>query len=548
MAFRILILLVISVHQKLAGSVSISGEISENITFLHKTFRVPPSTRAIIEVDGSYPESSVRRQGYNPMIGIYTTEDHVNIKKHCTQVSYGQVISTNLHRPIRIDESDIRPPKCLKEGLDTIHCRGNITIQDFKPRKFSFSFEFYCDRIRPNSSLQGLAYNISLHGQSNETSCIVLSREVGDLCSQFYSHGLLPNLIGIEDLLTVWRHWNSFRAGLSIYEGVCYQHLLELACYVVVPKCDPGSRQVIHPCREMCHDFRTACSKITLHKTDVLSEENIVLDLSSVDFDCDYLPSLHGDIQCHYNPVTCKSPPVVKNAVAQNMSMDYKNYSALDTVEYSCNRGFLIESNKKITCMFIGEWSTPPKCSLPSSSTTPLVVVLPVLLIPLLILITIIIVRDRISSKKQLQPDMKNYHQFKFDTILTETKGIDRPLLSLKRKPESTRNSFFDAFVLYHFDSDDDFVVNSLLPELEEARDFKLCVHSRNFTPGRDIIDNIEQIEGSNSAIIVMSQGFVDSMWCKEGVHTLLHREHEGRSVQSVCHHDAASRHLNEYL
>ena len=80
-----------------------------------------------------------------------------------------------------------------------------------------------------------------------------------------------------------------------------------------------------------------------------------------------------------------------------------------------------------------------------------------------------------------------------------------------------TRNRDFDAFVLYHFDTDDDFVINHLLPELEEIKKFKLCIHSRDFAPGRDIKDNIEEaIEGSNSAIIIMSQGFVDSMWCKE--------------------------------
>ena len=84
-------------------------------------------------------------------------------------------------------------------------------------------------------------------------------------------------------------------------------------------------------------------------------------------------------------------------------------------------------------------------------------------------------------------------------------------LLSLKRNRE------FDSFVLYHFDSDDDFVIDKLLPELEETRDFTLCIHSRNFTPGKDIKDNIEEaIKNSNSAIIVMSQGFVDSIWCKE--------------------------------
>ena len=105
-----------------------------------------------------------------------------------------------------------------------------------------------------------------------------------------------------------------------------------------------------------------------------------------------------------------------------------------------------------------------------------------------------------------------------------ELKEVDELLKEFRRKevPGASgahfrRNREFHAFVLYHFDSDDDFVISHLLPELEETRDFKLCVHSRNFTPGRDIKDNIEEaIESSNSAIIVMSQGFVDSMWCKE--------------------------------
>ena len=83
--------------------------------------------------------------------------------------------------------------------------------------------------------------------------------------------------------------------------------------------------------------------------------------------------------------------------------------------------------------------------------------------------------------------------------------------------PLVPRNRAFDASVLYHFDSDDIYVLDTILPELEENRNFKLYIHSRNFTPGRDIKDNIEEaIESSNSAIIIMSQGFVDSMWCKE--------------------------------
>ena len=244
----------------------------------------------------------------------------------------------------------------------------------------------------------------------------------------------------------------------------------------------------------------------------------IIVNTSSVEFDCDYLPSLEGDVPCFYKPVTCKSPPTGKNATIFNVSVTYNNYSVLDTLDYSCSEGFQMVGNKKISCMYSGEWSTPPKCSLYPVSITPLIVVLPVLLIPMLILLVTVIVRSRIKNKKQTQPDLKNYHQVELDTILMEEiKGTDRPLLPLKRQLDSKRNSFFDAFVLFHFDSNNSFVLDHLVPELEEKRKFRLCVHSRNFIPGRDIKDNIEEaIQLSSSAIIVMSQGFIDSPWCKE--------------------------------
>ena len=52
---------------------------------------------------------------------------------------------------------------------------------------------------------------------------------------------------------------------------------------------------------------------------------------------------------------------------------------------------------------------------------------------------------------------------------------------------------------------------------MEQTWGFKLYLHCRDFTPGVDITKNVEEgIERSNSAIIIMSQGFVYSPWCKE--------------------------------
>ena len=133
-------------------SVSISDVISDDVTFIHKTFPVPPSMRAIIEVD-VYDNVSFLRPTY-PMVGIYTTGNHTNIKKKCTDTWYGQLRNSNLHFRVRKNREDFRKPKCVEEAMGTIHCNLNITVQDFIPRHFSFSFGFRCDRTNPDNSLK----------------------------------------------------------------------------------------------------------------------------------------------------------------------------------------------------------------------------------------------------------------------------------------------------------------------------------------------------------------------------------------------------------
>ena len=140
-------------------------------------------------------------------MGVYITQHHVIIEKRCIYVSYGQLGNANLFLRIRLDESDTTPTECKQQGLDFIQCKGSITIQDFKPRNFSFAFGFHCHRMTSQSSLKGLIYNISIHQQTNETHCISLPRKVKHLCSQ-YNYGLLPDLIGVQDMLTVLRYTN----------------------------------------------------------------------------------------------------------------------------------------------------------------------------------------------------------------------------------------------------------------------------------------------------------------------------------------------------
>lgn len=73
----------------------------------------------------------------------------------------------------------------------------------------------------------------------------------------------------------------------------------------------------------------------------------------------------------------------------------------------------------------------------------------------------------------------------------------------------------YHAFISYS-SSDAEWVRQELLQRLEaSAPPYRVCIHERDFTPGRWIIDNIiENIENSRKVIFILSRSFVDSEWC----------------------------------
>ena len=117
---------------------SVSGEISEHLTFIHKTFPGAAAKRVIIEYDVHVQDE----WALLPILGIYTTQDHVNLKRNCTYRSYGQVRNTAMHQDFGYF------CELGENSRSTRHCVGNITIQDFSPRIFSFSFGFSCYDIK----------------------------------------------------------------------------------------------------------------------------------------------------------------------------------------------------------------------------------------------------------------------------------------------------------------------------------------------------------------------------------------------------------------
>ncbi|XP_027960125.1 toll-like receptor 2 [Eumetopias jubatus] len=90
--------------------------------------------------------------------------------------------------------------------------------------------------------------------------------------------------------------------------------------------------------------------------------------------------------------------------------------------------------------------------------------------------------------------------------------------LQAKRKPRKAppRDLCYDAFVSYS-ERDAYWVENVMVQELEHFDPpFRLCLHKRDFIPGKWIIDNIiDSIEKSHKTIFVLSENFVKSEWCK---------------------------------
>uniref|UniRef100_A0A3Q3FNM8 Toll-like receptor 22 n=1 Tax=Labrus bergylta TaxID=56723 RepID=A0A3Q3FNM8_9LABR len=72
----------------------------------------------------------------------------------------------------------------------------------------------------------------------------------------------------------------------------------------------------------------------------------------------------------------------------------------------------------------------------------------------------------------------------------------------------------YDAFISYNA-HDEPWVISELLPKLENEQGWRLCLHHRDFEPGKPIMDNIaDAIYGSRKTICVISQRYLESEWC----------------------------------
>ncbi|XP_075061448.1 uncharacterized protein LOC142150106 [Mixophyes fleayi] len=82
----------------------------------------------------------------------------------------------------------------------------------------------------------------------------------------------------------------------------------------------------------------------------------------------------------------------------------------------------------------------------------------------------------------------------------------------------------YDAFISYNC-SDEEWVFSQLVPNLEETYQWKLCLHHRDFEPGKAIVDNIiDNIYSSRKTICVISKHYLASEWCSKEMQVASYR------------------------
>ncbi|OCT88610.1 toll-like receptor 13 [Xenopus laevis] len=76
----------------------------------------------------------------------------------------------------------------------------------------------------------------------------------------------------------------------------------------------------------------------------------------------------------------------------------------------------------------------------------------------------------------------------------------------------------YDAFISYNC-HDEKWVFSQLVPNLEGSYNWRLCLHHRDFEPGKAIVENIvDGIYSSRKTICIISRHYLESEWCSKEI------------------------------
>ncbi|XP_017579129.2 toll-like receptor 13 [Pygocentrus nattereri] len=110
------------------------------------------------------------------------------------------------------------------------------------------------------------------------------------------------------------------------------------------------------------------------------------------------------------------------------------------------------------------------------------------------------------------------YHFLKWQVVYTYYLFLAFLYEKKQQKKQTVQSFQYDAFISYNT-HDELWVVKQLLPKLEGEQGWKLCLHHRDFQPGKPIMDNIvDGIYSSRKTLCVISRHYLESEWCSREI------------------------------
>ena len=434
-----------------------------------------------------------------PILDIYYTPKEYEILKCFTDMAKNERVwyRNNLFFLEHLEGSLV---KCTINGDNRTHkCTGTFKLQDYEPKMRWFTFGYLCsDR---GKSLQGLTYNLTLIKELNVTVCEPKdsSVEATRKCAKFYDYVTFPNVFGDNNQIEAARSMDIFYTRLDNLVSPCHRDMEKILCGVFFPQCPISNNSesngqltttyIAHPCEQACYDLvHIACA-------------NEFGSSFSAGASCQYFPNYNTSDICIYEPVTCAGPPEVHFATYfPNMDI----YPVKTTVHYTCEEDFVLNGPQRATCQYSGMWTEQPVCieeTQPANMFTIHMIVLAILSVIIICIVIVITVKYWLQRKRRNSLQRRHYNNEEY--------------VSLKK-----RNRKFDVFVSYNSEeSEGKYVRQELQPKLERDHSppFRLLLHERDFRADTLIYVNIvNAVKDSNSAIILLSQAYIDSRWCRE--------------------------------
>ena len=371
---------------------------------------------------------------------------------------------------------------CNKPQDNTYTCHfGWWEVITLKPEIIKAYMFYICDQNKPIdflTTLGILGHNLTSFSWTSDGNCLQLPST--EICSKYYKHSSMPNLIFAKSR-------NRAQKQLSVslaYIPDCHKYAEEISCHFFLPKCQGETRNLL--CRSTCFEFAAACDAELRSLLQPYTKYMSYLELL-INFHCVQLP----EKDCVKTaPITCESPDSIGNGT-HNGLRDV-TYPVNSVLRYGCNSGYKLEGNPTVICKYSGKWSTTPQCIKEPSDKN------------LIIICTLF--GGFILSIAVVLFLIWKYRQ-ELSALLYVKYGI-----KFVRETEEKRE--FDAFIAYS-QQDFDFVKQKLVKPLEKMN-FKLCLPERDYEPGHyksQVI--VKGVQASKRTIIVLSQNFVDSGWCQ---------------------------------